>query len=483
MLANFVQETANAPGTAATINLGGAVAGRVGFAAAYPSGATCFYALDDGTQGEWGIATVTHGSPVTLARTTVLGSTAGSTARLNFTGITRVYATLPAERAIWRDASNNVSLPGTTLAVAPVGGGQVHLNAGTATNPGYVGFFSADNTRRGYIGSGDGTNHLLLTGENGWAWKVTSAALHGTTKLVGTLLLPETFGTNSIQAGTGDGATYATHNIRVKGWWGWGFADHNDTVRGYYDFRTGTWDVLGGFRINGLLAGAAPNRQVFMASGTWTKPTGYPADTPVLVECWGGGGGGSTSQVWSGGGGGGAYNQRFMRLGDLGATETVTVGSGGSAGTNGGTGGTSSFGTRLSAFGGGGGQQGGGGGGGGIHSAGNGNSGGRPSQIGTYDNHFGGAQGGSAYSDDYSTYTTDPGWSGYGGGGGSWDNRVGGRSGWGGGGGGGSNQPGGTSGHGGNGGTGGTNNAAAPGGGGGRAQPGARGEVRVTLLA
>jgi hypothetical protein len=103
MLASFVQETANAPGTAATINLGGAVAGRVGFAAAYPSGATCFYALDDGTQGEWGIGTVTHGSPVTLVRTTVLGNTAGTTARLNFTAITRVYATLPAERAVWRD--------------------------------------------------------------------------------------------------------------------------------------------------------------------------------------------------------------------------------------------------------------------------------------------------------------------------------------------------------------------------------------------
>ena len=48
---------------------------------------------------------------------------------------------------------------------------------------------------------------------------------------------------------------------------------------------------------------------------------------------------------------------------------------------------------------------------------------------------------------------------------------------------GGSSQPGGTSSHGGNGGTGGTNNAATPGGGGGRAQPGARGEVRVTVLA
>jgi hypothetical protein len=117
--------------------------------------------------------------------------------------------------------------------------------------------------------------------------------------------------------------------------------------------------------VNGLLAGALPNRQISTASGTWTKPADYPDDTPVLIECWGGGG---------------------------------------------------------------------------IHSAGNGNAGGRPSNVASYDNHFGGAQGESAVSHKYTTTTTDPDWSGYGGGG--------------------SNQPGGTSSHGGNGGTVGTNNAA-----------------------
>jgi hypothetical protein len=496
MLANFVQETANAPGTAATINLGGPVAGRVGFAAAYPSGATCFYGLDDGTQGEWGIGTVTHGSPVTLARTTVLGNTTGSTARLNFTGITRVYATLPAERAVWRDASNNVSLPGATLAVAPPGSGQVHLNAGTATNPGYVGFFTADGTRRGYLGWGDGTNSLLLTAENGWSWKVTSsltvtgllsaaggAAVNGAAGSTRALAW-QSAGSLRWQA-TADSTAESGSNAGSN----FSFAAHSDAgalIGAVYTIARASrvLDFKQNPTVNGVLAGALSNRQVFAASGTWTKPSGYPADTPVLVECWGGGGGGSTWASWSGGGGGGAYAERLMRLGELGATETVTVGSGGSAGSNGGTGGTSSFGARLSAFGGGGGLPSSGGGGGGIHSAGNGSAGGRPAIIGTSDNHFGGAQGGSNIVDEYgNSTTTDPGWSGYGGGGGSWDNRVGGRSVWGGGGGGGSNQPGGTSSHGGNGGTGGTNNAATPGGGGGRAQPGARGEVRVTVLA
>ncbi len=46
---------------------------------------------------------------------------------------------------------------------------------------------------------------------------------------------------------------------------------------------------------------ALPNRQAFLASGSWTKPSGYPADTLVLVECWGAAGGRSN---WGGGGGG-----------------------------------------------------------------------------------------------------------------------------------------------------------------------------------
>lgn len=64
----------------------------------------------------------------------------------------------------------------------------------------------------------------------------------------------------------------------------------------------------------------------------------------------------------------------------------------------------------------------------------------RTSNVASYDNHFGGAQGESAVSHKYTTTTTDPDWSGYGGGG--------------------SNQPGGASSHGDNGGTVGTNNAA-----------------------
>ena len=103
MLANFVQESTNAPGTAATINLAGAAPGRRPFLPTFAAGVSVFYAIDDGTQAEWGIGLLTAGAPNTLTRSTVLGTTAGSTTRLNFTGTARVYGAVPAERQVYRD--------------------------------------------------------------------------------------------------------------------------------------------------------------------------------------------------------------------------------------------------------------------------------------------------------------------------------------------------------------------------------------------
>ncbi len=98
----LVQETCNNPGTGTTVNLLGAVASRRSFASSYSSGQTCFYVLSDGLLSEWGIGTFTSGSPNTLARTTVIGNSAGTTARLNFTGITNVYNAVPGEYSVFQ---------------------------------------------------------------------------------------------------------------------------------------------------------------------------------------------------------------------------------------------------------------------------------------------------------------------------------------------------------------------------------------------
>lgn len=106
--------------------------------------------------------------------------------------------------------------------------------------------------------------------------------------------------------------------------------------------------------------GATVDKQVFTASGTWTKPAGV---TTCMVICVGGGGGGGSGRRGAagtarGGGGGGAAGGLatvVVAASDLGATETITVGAAGTGGaavtadsTNGaagGAGGASSMGT------------------------------------------------------------------------------------------------------------------------------------------
>jgi hypothetical protein len=98
MLKNFVAETCNNPSNALEIVLLGAVTGGASFAAFGHNG-RAFYAITDGVQREWGIGTVlvVAAQPVRLARTTVLANSAGTTQRLNFSGLCQVYNEVPAE--------------------------------------------------------------------------------------------------------------------------------------------------------------------------------------------------------------------------------------------------------------------------------------------------------------------------------------------------------------------------------------------------
>lgn len=217
---------------------------------------------------------------------------------------------------------------------------------------------------------------------------------------------------------------------------------------------------------------------VFEADGTWTAPDGFPDDRMVWVEGWGAGGGGG-SGVGGGGGGGGAYGQRILRLGDLGASVTVTVPAGGAVNT---AGASSSFGSHLVVPGGGRSNSLGGGGGAGT-SQGGGNSSANNGGGGGFQ---GGGDGGTEQFEGLQQRGQDAGGLWGGGGGGTGSNttslRHGGRAVFGGGGGGGYNGGGngGSSLYGGAGGD--SNTAGAPrGGGGGRNAAGGRGEIRVWL--
>lgn len=114
MLKDYVLQTTNAPGTAATINLDtAAVAGRRKYTSAFSTGATVYYFLDDGTQFEDGYGTFTSGTPDTLTRTVITNSS-GTTSRLNFNlSGTKVYCSLPASKAVYMDNSNNAVITGS----------------------------------------------------------------------------------------------------------------------------------------------------------------------------------------------------------------------------------------------------------------------------------------------------------------------------------------------------------------------------------
>lgn len=127
MLKNYVLQQANAPLTNIAVNLGATPTGNISWAV-FPNGTSVFYFLDDGVQQEWGIGTFNTGSPNTLSRTTVLGNSAGTTARINFTGAVNVYNEVPAERVAYLDASGILQLANGVVASGLDSGGA-HFRA------------------------------------------------------------------------------------------------------------------------------------------------------------------------------------------------------------------------------------------------------------------------------------------------------------------------------------------------------------------
>lgn len=75
---------------------------------------------------------------------------------------------------------------------------------------------------------------------NNITYKGTPLALTSGTTFTGTIGIPGP-GTNQIKAGTGDGASFTTYNMRIRSWWGIGFTDYQDlnTATVYIDTRNG----------------------------------------------------------------------------------------------------------------------------------------------------------------------------------------------------------------------------------------------------
>jgi hypothetical protein len=107
-----VKETSTTTGTG-TFNLSGAVSGFETFVAGVADGNTTYYAIVNRDEDEWevGLGTVTDASTDTLARTTVITSSNSDSAVSFSSGTKDVFCTLPASKAVFEDASSDVTLP------------------------------------------------------------------------------------------------------------------------------------------------------------------------------------------------------------------------------------------------------------------------------------------------------------------------------------------------------------------------------------
>lgn len=102
VVADRVQETTTTAGTG-TLTLAGAVAGYKTFSSGIGNGNTTYYVIFDSVANVWEVGLGTVGAG-TLARTTVLSNSSGTTALISFAGnTTNVWCDYPAGKAVYQD--------------------------------------------------------------------------------------------------------------------------------------------------------------------------------------------------------------------------------------------------------------------------------------------------------------------------------------------------------------------------------------------
>jgi hypothetical protein len=118
-----VKETTTTTGTG-TYTLAGAVTGFETFTANLSNSDTTYYACTDNTNFEVGIGTFTT-SGTTLARTTVLASSNSNNAVNWSSGTRTIFITYPADKSVFIDASDHLTLTGGVLNVKNTGSQSV----------------------------------------------------------------------------------------------------------------------------------------------------------------------------------------------------------------------------------------------------------------------------------------------------------------------------------------------------------------------
>ena len=137
-----------------------------------------------------------------------------------------------------------------------------------------------------------------------------------------TMTLPTGAGSNYIKAGTGDGASFTTYNLKINSWWGIGFGDYRDltTVKAYIDCRSGNIGTSGAFvgNVTGNISGssasctgnAAGLSVTLVASSGGTGLTSVGSSGNVLTS-------NGTSWVSSAPSGGSLSPTNFLQMGSI----------------------------------------------------------------------------------------------------------------------------------------------------------------------
>ena len=190
VVADRVQETTITTGTG-TVTLAGASAGYQSFAT-IGNGNTTYYTLTSGNNWEVGIGTYTS-SGTTLARTTVLASSAGGTTKITLSGTSNVFVTYPAEIAtmLGNPTATNGGIvygTGTAINVSAVGtvNGYQFLQSAGAASPTWVQIPSFKDVAVApsspapiegdrFFDNTTGINYTYVTTASGNQWVETSA--------------------------------------------------------------------------------------------------------------------------------------------------------------------------------------------------------------------------------------------------------------------------------------------------------------------
>ena len=158
-----VKETTTTTGTG-TYTLAGAVSGFETFTANLSNSDTTYYVCTDNTDFEVGLGTFTS-SGTTLARTTILASSNSNNAVNWSSGTRTIFMTYPADKAVFKDASNNINgtfvgnITGNVTGNTSGTSGSTTGNAATAT---------ALETARTINGTSfDGTGNITVTAAAG----------------------------------------------------------------------------------------------------------------------------------------------------------------------------------------------------------------------------------------------------------------------------------------------------------------------------